>query len=571
MNKKTIHLGSNFSQKLDLWVNSILIVLFFMLMNASILKHYILVRYDFYNIHRIGELLIFGMIFLRLFFPSQAASQGIEIYRNLPLPAQTIIPFFFFWGLLSCLDNGFSADNLLWVAHIAALLLSSLYIASLVRQNPSKIGRILLFLVVISSAYYMFFEWMYYGITQYFTHFLPGISLDMDKLIPNLRYPGYSNPRFLGQVLSWILPLVILPYVFFKPKNKPLSFLFLLIAAGLWQMFWMGQSRALYLELLVCAVLIPVLFHKQPLVYRYLKAQGLALLLGLILYMVLYHLSYSLPERSFSEEGGDSGRFMIWHFTISLILQNPLYGIGPLNFIHYGAKLFNISHPHNAALFFTVEWGIPAGLALIFLTLWGLKTWVQFSRKISLTLINANPAITPSSENLLFIIAITTSLLAGFLNSGFSGTLLMPASQMCLGLVLGWSLGIYQSNQTANPKDSPILGSRRSQIFLRIIILILAGLILKGIFPTVLKLPEEQNQACLNAADTEHPFRCPIIPSYWANHPGMEGTLINIATPQPPQEEQGIPLANPLSNDSLRKTPGESPTFQPPLASLPAK
>jgi hypothetical protein len=546
----------------------LLISLIFLLLNATLPQHYFLFNYPFYDIHRILELLIFAVMGLALLTSSDTAHEFLQVYQRLPRCSRGLIPLFFIFGLISSFHTGMILESFLWVAHLTALFFLAIYIASYFQKNPLKISQTILTFLSISLGYYLFLEWANYAITQYAFHFLgntfSNASLNTDILIQNLRFPGYSNPRFLGQVLSWLLPLAVLPYLFLSQKNFEIpaknsrhnlnnlnnlnNYLKaggLIIAIGLWQMFWMSQSRALYLELAITAFIIPVLFKKQALAYHYLKAQGTAMLLGLALYILLYHWGYSLPERSLAESVGDHGRLAIWRLSLSLIFHHPFLGIGPLNFIHYAGQPFNISHPHNAFLLITTEWGIPAGMLFLFLILWALKNWIKFATYSFNYFNSLPPPLSPSSENILnhsknqlLIIALTASILSGLINAQFSGTLVMPTSQICLSLISGWALGIYQNHQNAQKKldtkpnshanltlksdyqkQSP---STSSKIILRVLTLIMAIVILKGVFPRVLHLPEIEEMACEKAVDQAYPTRCPMIPSYWADHAGDE-------------------------------------------------
>ena len=482
--------------------------LIFLLFNVSLLQHYVFPQHTFYDIHRIVELLIFGLLGLLLIFSTQSDEFVIQTYRRLPRLLQRLIPLLFVWGFVSSLIHPAPAfSGPLWVCHLLTLFIGSLYCAGLYQRYPDKLPKIFFMLLWFCGGYYLCIEWSYYALTQYFIHFSPGIPLDTDTLIQNLRFPQFSNPRFLGQTLSWVLPFSVLPSLIFK-KNKALSALLLLIPVGLWQMFWMGQSKALYLELLLTAIFIPLLFRNQKKsLGPYLKAQGLALVLGLLLYLVLYHWGLSLPERTIEENAGDSGRFAIWRFTLALASQHPWFGVGHLNFVHYSVELFNISHPHNAFLWIFVEWGWPAGGIFLLMVIWGLIQWLRFSK----------PPNTGS-------IALSAALISGLINAEFSGTLLMPVSQIFLSIVVGLSLGVYQQGRYGSEPNAPV--PLLFYFFLKGLIIVMTVLMLKGLFPVILHLPEQEQAACEQAIDLKYNSRCPIIPAYFANYAGVETGVV---------------------------------------------
>ncbi len=526
-----------------LWIYpACLIFLVFFLLNSTPIQHSVLPDYSFYDIHRIIELLIFGVMGVSLLTSATLSEHFLVTYGKLPRFARAGIPIFFIMG---CLSSFYSpiilAKSLLWVAHLAALFFLMIYIASFFQKRPDRTSCLFLIILSLSLGFYVFFEWLTYAVTLYGIHFFPHFasSINTDELIQNLRFPGYSNPRFLDQVLSWLLPLIPLSYCLYDSKKNHFFYknLIFIISAGLWQMFWMSQSRALYLELFLLACLLPVLFRKQAATSRYLKIQGFAMLTGLLLYLALYHLGYSLPERSFAENTGDHGRWAIWKFSLSLISHHPVLGVGPLNFMHYSASTFNMSHPHQAFLFIMAEWGIPAGIFFIFLILWGLKNFLEFSIK---TLKSTNsycpfdgsnqPNQNQPNQNFSKIgwitLGLSTALCCGLIHSQFSGTLVMPSSQVFLSMVAGWALGLYQ---VYKPDDAASKKPFIQKIILKIIVLSLFMLILNGIFPEVLHLPQIQEIACEKAIDEAYPSRCPIIPNYWADEAGDEESFKSLS------------------------------------------
>jgi hypothetical protein len=279
------------------------------------------------------------------------------------------------------------------------------------------------------------------------------------------------------------------------------SALYLLLPIGLWELFWMNQSRALYLELIATGLLLPLIFKNSPSLKRYLKIQGFCAAIGWLLYQIAYPLLLSLPSRSWNELM-EPGRLFLWKSSLLLIKHHPLTGVGPLNFLDSIEKKFNVSHPHNALLWIACEWGVPAVMIFVGLLGWAFSRWIR---------------IASSAQHPVLHIALTAALFSTGINAQFSGTLLMPASQVVFALTLGVTLGVFFTHTTHH-----CITLKFHRYKLKILVICLMTGLFSGITPLLPQLAKQEKEACIGAFDEKHPTRCPIIPGYFAMHSAVE-------------------------------------------------
>ena len=126
-----------------------------------------------------------------------------------------------------------------------------------------------------------------------------------------------------------------------------------------------------------------------------------------------------------------SGRTWMWSVTVRDARNNPLLGIGPMNYVCTSTE--RIGHPHNFPLQLAAEWGIPVALVVCAIFLFLL--W-RISRSI-----RQNEFASPDDTviaGLLF-----TGVLAAALHACLSGVMVMPASQVTGLLICGMLLGMY--------------------------------------------------------------------------------------------------------------------------------
>jgi hypothetical protein len=458
--------------------------------------------YNLYDLHRLIEVSLLGIVAGLILFSTPANDLTLRVCDRLPVFAKMLLFFLFGLGLISSLlhptPEPFSLLGFSSVCHLAMLVLMIFYLGGLYLTYPQYTRRLLGILLLMSGGYYLLIDWVDSLRIQFFL-LRTELPINPDEWIPLLRFPQFSNPRFLAQVLSAAIPISILPYLY-----RP-SIFSLVIPIGLWELLWMNHSRALYLEVMAVGLLLPLIFKGSPSLKPYLKIQGACAAIGFLLYQVSQSLGVSLPSRS-PQELMDSGRLLLWKSTVSLIQSHPWSGVGPLNFLDSIEKHLNVSHPHNALLWIAAEWGLPAGILLFTLVCWGFYRWMG-----SLSRTN-HPELR---------IALSAALFCTGIHAQFSGNLLMPASQIIIALIVGTALGLFVSETPRIVVPVDIRPFIRSLGIKLLVISCMIGM-LSGILPLLPHLTTQENEACREAFDEKHPNRCPVIPGYFAMQSAVE-------------------------------------------------
>ncbi len=125
-----------------------------------------------------------------------------------------------------------------------------------------------------------------------------------------------------------------------------------------------------------------------------------------------------------------TGRTWLWKAAAEYAFQNPLLGIGPMNFACKGPA-HRVGSPHNLVLQILSEWGIPAAILLLLLS---FSLFWLLIKDLNLSL-DDNMAL-----NTLRALLIT-AILAALIHLMVSNLLNSPASQIAGALIIGWWLG----------------------------------------------------------------------------------------------------------------------------------
>ncbi|NCX93829.1 MAG: hypothetical protein EBX40_04035, partial [Gammaproteobacteria bacterium] len=226
-----------------------LLALTFLMLNAEYVHHLLLPGFMIYDVHRILQLLCFLSMLVPFLVSHRVRTITLTSFTALPRLAKWLLVIFFAWGLLSALHSPDSRHALTMVCHFFLITVLGFFVAGMVREWPNATQNWLLGTFILGIGTYLITEYVNYIFLKTHPELLTPLMRDWDVQL--LRFYGYSNPRFLGQILSWTLPIVVLPYLHFKAQNRStLAFFFLLLAGAWWQMMWLGESRNEYLQLI---------------------------------------------------------------------------------------------------------------------------------------------------------------------------------------------------------------------------------------------------------------------------------------------------------------------------------
>ena len=242
-------------------------------------------------------------------------------------------------------------------------------------------------------------------------------------------HPAFSNRRFLGQVMTMTIPLVVAAA---SREGRFRGALWLL--AAMWWCWTLGNgSRGTFLGLAAGLALASVVFGLRA---GNLWRTGITTLAAGA--FAFWFLAFLLPSWAGAEvfletarfASGDSllnpnGRDLLWGNALVLVSDHPLVGAGPMMF----ATLGTISaHPHSAALQILSEWGVPASL-MAFVVLLASSQSVWRSRGLDRTSMYFSASTCA---------ALLCASVGGLAQSLVDGVLVVPTSQVLLATVLGW-------------------------------------------------------------------------------------------------------------------------------------
>lgn len=363
------------------------------------------------------------------------------------------------WGVLSAAVNARSAmhlaNSLSEVALLTALVLAVFVVAACRRISERAFDRVAVGLLALT------------GLTVAVQELVAVAAAHANDLGYSyetaLQY--FSKPRFYNQVQSWTVPVIVaLPLLF--PRYSLARWLCLIVLGLHWYVILMTAGRGTFVALATAFVFAVVFF--PSLRKRLLQWQAAGLLLGAIVYVfVLFsfetdflntatgsfpelELSSSAqtaaadpkaqvatePRSRFLEESlgrpmaHTSGRSWMWKFTLNDALQNPLLGIGPMNYACTSGVWFG--HPHNFPLQVAAEWGMPVAQALLAIVIVLLLRTSQIIRRGTFS----------SADDTNFAGLLFLGVVAAAVHACFSGVPVMPASQVTGLIVCGILLGL---------------------------------------------------------------------------------------------------------------------------------
>lgn len=266
----------------------------------------------------------------------------------------------------------------------------------------------------------------------------------------NLYRGGFSNPRFLGQVHTMLLPLLaaacLHPGLPLRWRAVVAAVLVLSLVMAL-----LTASRATWYAW--SAATVAVLVLSRPRAFAILPVQLAAVAAaGAAFYLMFVLPSAFIPgwdfdaaRASFDRLGQPmtlSMRDVLWTRALELVAAHPLLGIGPMG----GAMDMNrvAAHPHNALLQVASEWGLPAAalLCAAFAGIgWRLARGLAAASPAACPAAPASPA-TPLETDPHLRAGLAIALLGIAIHAAVDGVVVMPYTQMVLAAVAGWSAAV---------------------------------------------------------------------------------------------------------------------------------
>ena len=295
---------------------------------------------------------------------------NIHRNRNIQFPKKIFILFaiFFAFSLASVLTSVNVGKSVGYFIFYVCSFIILLY----TYNNREKLEKIIIFLILTFSTIFSIYS---LALTSFLVKVLPG-------LLPvhgyQLVFSRFGSHNHLGDFL--ILALTACFYYILQSK-KHLIFPVLLIFFFL-PYFLFSFSRSAYISLLVTLVVMIVVFIKNHSLKLTFASTSVLLFTFILSLLFFFSTNTPLARQGVFKETNDvlvkkndlrhksllGGRPQILTQGLSYILERPLLGAGPGNFIYASQKLRNGSYTetaHNIFVDILVENGIPAGVVFL--------------------------------------------------------------------------------------------------------------------------------------------------------------------------------------------------------------
>jgi O-antigen ligase len=245
----------------------------------------------------------------------------------------------------------------------------------------------------------------------------------------------YSHPNNLALFLERAF-LLSLPMLAFRPWHPLLS---LAIGAQIAGLFLTYSRGALLAVIVGIGITLVILGMRQKL--RVMA--GLTLVTGAVLFI-------AFRERLLDLGGSGSAptRFAIWRSSVQMLIDHPLFGVGPDQFLYqYGLRYIEpsawderyTSHPHNVVLDVWLRLGAAGVGAFTALTFAVCQLVVRFRHRIRTDAIACGA-----------IAALAGGLAHGQLDNGFFLPDLASMTWIAIAMIVTPGL---ESSTLASPKD----------------------------------------------------------------------------------------------------------------------
>lgn len=363
-----------------------------------------------------------------------AARQIPPLFQS---PAGKPLALFFFLGILGSI-RAFSPVYALFEVSIFFLLyLVALLIAGEIARGGVMSMLALVQVMALACALYSLQFWVAYG-AGYVLH----IPLDIgDFALP------FGNIRFFNHLQTATLPLLIL-LCCVTPRASRLRPMWWCLSAYWWMAILATSGRGTLAGMAAGCICVAALRRRHA--FPYLKTVALTVafgLLGYVLFLVVIPMLAGVPTLDAIHYAVDrtaadpaSGRGILWHRALDLILQHPLLGTGPMHFAHNASDLHIGAHPHDWIMQIASEWGIPAFLCL--------SACLAHAGR---ALLRVGAGLVPADR---LNQAICNALVAGggaiLVDGLVSGLFVMPQSQLAIALYLGCAIGWCRANSVAH-------------------------------------------------------------------------------------------------------------------------
>jgi len=307
----------------------------------------------------------------------------------------------------------------------------------------------------------------------------------------------FAHPRFYNQLQTWSVPVIAaLPWIF--PDRRWIKTGCVTLLGLQWFLLIALAARGTTLSLLTAMAFVALWMPGQC--KFWLKYQVTGVLTGIVIYAgILFFNAVLIPASQTGEFYAHSvgrpmlhtsGRSTLWRLSMQDAIKHPVLGTGPTRYA-CDSELILPAHPHSFPMRILGEWGMIA-FSLVFILAGSIG--LGFLRNLKFPRTSKQTA--PPLQAML-----ATSLIAGVMHACLSGLLIMPASQVNMTLIAGWSLSLSRC-KSSELKNSSVSGY-----------LLIAGMLVAC--ATLLFAIREIKQLPLRTSYSSH--YGPMVPGFWQN------------------------------------------------------
>lgn len=129
---------------------------------------------------------------------------------------------------------------------------------------------------------------------------------------------------------------------------------------------------------------------------------------------------------------GLSAREIIWGESVSMIIQKPIFGFGPMHFANIKSAIAN--HPHQLFLQILSEWGILFFMLFLFLfkkIIFSLVKELKYFSRVK------------DDEQKIIYVCLTAAIFSSLMQSMVDGVFVMPYTEVIFIFMAAWLASIY--------------------------------------------------------------------------------------------------------------------------------
>lgn len=376
------------------------------------------------------------------------------------------------------------------------------------------------------TSYYLLTLCVFIAIAAYVYPVVSGYRYAIEHHAALYLFPYFINIRFFSQFAVFTVGLLPLADYWAKTKSlTSLRIVIFLLSGFWWALIILNGSRGLFFGVIIASLLCLLIFKKTILAWAW--RQTCFIILGIVGVMGITRL---IANPAFTDKQNVvtnnikhidtishstlQPRIELLKYSLYLIKNHPWFGVGPMHFSYAPPALLQqtdnvVAHPHNFLLLIFAEWGIPAGIAFVFVMLMMIFNFIKINYYVSKKSENNN--------NKIIFICFTISLIAGLFNAFVSGETVMPLSQTIFAVIAGSCMGLY-FKENAILKNSALIKGKL--IYLSVLIIAIGFSIFIMISCVIVTAPTLTQNEISWLQSQKQGLNTPFNPRFW-----MQGWL----------------------------------------------